>query len=142
MYIVASHVCNATHIIPTCVLSIQCHLKNVIQTLIAHQCSWRTRKATHFQHSFGNGPTATSSSYPPSIIESVTPLAVTGDRDDGPPSENSTSGLVDVASVSHSEAELAMMTSRGAPAQQMKPLTLFHLRDALMVRPVSLSAAT
>ena len=38
-----------------------------------------------------------------------------------------------VQSVSRSEAELAMKTSRGVPHRQLEPLTLFHLRDALMV---------
>lgn len=31
------------------------------------------------------------------------------------------------------EAELAMMASRGTPSKRLEPLTLFHLRDALMV---------
>lgn len=53
--------------------------------------------------------------------------------EDGSTSEEQAELQTSVKVLTHKEAELAMMAARGAPSKQLEPLTLFHLRDALMV---------
>ena len=111
-------------------LSVQCYLKNVIHTLIAHQSNWRSKKGGQFQHSFGSGLSRTALDPSGPSTETVDTVA---ESEDSSASDEQTELQASVRVLNRKEAELAMMAARGAPSKQLEPLTLFYLRDALMV---------
>ena len=90
----------------------QNHLKNVLQTLIAHMSTWQTRTGGQFQHSFGNSSSGCGLTR--SRLASCVPeCRYEGDR---------------------REAVSAMLAAQSTlSADEGKPISLFHFRDALMV---------
>ncbi len=99
-------------------LLLQSHLKSVLQALIAHRTSWRLRYG-YFQHSFGGGLTGHVLPPASSAAEPERPLPPPG-----------------VGQGEVTGSEVAMKVAQSAPIQQMEPLNLFHLRDALKVRKI------
>ena len=102
----------------------QVHLKNVLQALISHRTSWQLRQNGHFQHSFGCGPSGRglprpqhrfSSSSPSSEepLQLVPECAYEGDK---------------------REAAAAIMAAQSSASSSSQPISLFHVRDTLMVR--------
>ena len=105
----------------------QAHLKNVLQTLVAHTTSWQLRQNGHFQHSFGSGSSGCGLPRPhhapvvdsEEMMELVPECAYEGDR---------------------REAAAAMLAARsGMMGGHGRPISLFHVRDALTVRLSNLS---
>ena len=107
-------------------LSLQTHLKNVLQTLVAHMNTWQTSKNGHFQHSFGGssgGCGLSWSHHTPQgeLMEQVPECPYEGDR---------------------REAAAAMLAAQSTvSANEGRPISLFHFRDALTVRNPSNSGS-
>ncbi|CAI8000579.1 Transcriptional adapter 1 [Geodia barretti] len=95
-------------------LALENHLKNVLQTLIAHMSTWQTRTGGQFQHSFGNS----SSGCGLTRSRCVPECRYEGDR---------------------REAVSAMLAAQSTlSADEGKPISLFHFRDALMLNRSSI----
>jgi hypothetical protein len=93
----------------------QNHLKNVLQTLIAHVSTWQTRTGRQFQHSFGNSSSGCglTRSHVASQAYCVPECRYEGDR---------------------REAVSAMLAAQSTlSADEGRPISLFHFRDALTV---------
>ena len=102
--------------------------------MIAHQSNWRSKNGGRFQHSFGNGLSSTAlnlSSLNSKTVDAVAELEDGSNSDDQ--TESRVQEIASVGALARNEAELALMAAKGAPGKQLEPLTLFHLRDALMV---------
>ena len=95
---------------------IQAFLKNVLQALISHCTSWRL-KGHQFQHAFGSGLTKSRNNVKDSDLMPKVQMALSSYQ----------SGERDEAEVT------AMLASSSGPHSCSEPLTLFNLRDALMV---------
>ena len=94
---------------------LQHHLKNVLQTLIAHVSTWRTRKNGNFQHSFGASASGCGlrQSQAANREGTVSEFRYEGDR---------------------REAASAMLAAQSTLSpDEGQPISLFHFRDALTV---------
>jgi transcriptional adapter 1 len=101
-------------------LALENHLKNVLQTLIAHVSTWQTRTGRQFQHSFGNSSSGCglTRSHVASQAYCVPECRYEGDR---------------------REAVSAMLAAQSTlSADEGRPISLFHFRDALTLNRSSI----
>lgn len=96
----------------------------MLQTLVAHMTTWQLRQKGHFQYSFGCGPSGCGLPRPrhspilspKEAVGGVPKCAYEADR---------------------REAAAAMLAAQsGVVAEESQPISLFHVRDTLTVRPV------